>query len=498
MRKIALTFLMILVSASIAFGASTKISELTETQTLTDDDLFLVSTYLTGSYTSKYITTQYVKSALGVMTIANDTLWDAAGDLVYGTGANTGARLAIGAPYALLMTNAGATAPAWTYTLGAPGTPLTKIWATDLELTNAPTIGGADALTALGGQASDSALTTLSSKTFSKTALTGTGGLDTILYDDLADGDIGMVGTSAGIIYWYVFEDSSSAAESSPSVIAPDDVGVNTGRWLLKLYCDGSSCSVPQAATGSATNWLEGSANGTDYMRMAADDDVGTNRKVTLSSSVTNSEDLSIQLGANDNTVTFGSSTSADSIIGLNSYSLGSAGVKLTGDGDGAITFLGLGNGYDEDLTLNLDDTENTASISSSTGVTSISLGSIGMVTTGTLQGAIKVNTDANGMSSAEMTTAGVYGAFYVASGAGTWNLPAVASGMNICIYSTTAAAIVVNPDDGDVITLNGTALSAGDSITSASGAGDFICLIGVSDSSWLTLGRSGTWTDTN
>jgi len=149
MRKIVLALIIILVSVSVCFGASTKISELTETQTLTDDDLFLVSTYLTGSYTSKYITTQYVKSALGVMTIANDTLWDAAGDLVYGTGENTGARLAIGAPYALLMTNAGATAPAWTYTLGATGTRLTKIWATDLELTNAPTIGGADWTTIL-------------------------------------------------------------------------------------------------------------------------------------------------------------------------------------------------------------------------------------------------------------------------------------------------------------------------------------------------------------
>jgi hypothetical protein len=402
-----------------------------------------------------------------------------------------------------------------------------------MELTNLPTIGGAaittllqakdtdldifagitpstdiqdllasadyaTALTNLGGQASDSALTSLSSKVFAKTALTGTGGLDTVLYDDISDGDIGMVGTVAGVIYWYVFEASSSTAESSPSVIAPDDVGANTGRWLLKLYCDGSSCSTVQGATGASSKWLEGSANGTDYMQLKADDDVGTNRKITLSSSVSNSEDLSITLGANDNTVTFGSSTSADSIIGLNSYSLGSAGVKLTGDGDGAITFLGLGNGYDEDLTLNLDDTENTASISSSTGVTSISLGSIGMVTTGTIQGAIKVNTDNNGMSQGEMTTAGVYGAFYVASGAGTWNLPAVASGMNICIYSTTAAAVVVNPDNGDTITLNGTALSAGDSITSASGAGDFICLIGVSDSSWLTLGRSGTWTDTN
>jgi hypothetical protein len=384
--------------------------------------------------------------------------------------------------------------PGWTSTLGATGTRLTKIWATDLELTNAPTINGAalttilqpldgeltalagltsaanaipyftgsgtagvisssanmvsllesedyaTALTDLGGQASDSALTTLSSKTFSKTALTGTGGLDTIAYDDLADGDIGMVGTIAGVIYWYVFEASSSSAESSPSVIAPDDVGANTGRWLLKLYCDGSSCTVPQAATGAASRWLEGSANGTDYMQLQADDDVGTNRKIVLSSSVSNSEDLSIQLGANDNTVT----------------------------------------------------------IASSTGVTSIGFGAIGMVTTGTIQGAIKVNTDANGMSQAEMTAAGVYGAFYVASGAGTWALPAVASGMNIWIYSTGANAVVVNPDDGDVITLNGTALSAGDSITSASGAGDFICLIGVSDSSWLTLGRSGTWTDTN
>ena len=83
MRKIVLAFLIIIVSASVAFGASTKVSELTETQTLTDDDLFLVSTYADGSYTSKYIAKSYLKTALGnVTTILNDTLWDAAGDLV--------------------------------------------------------------------------------------------------------------------------------------------------------------------------------------------------------------------------------------------------------------------------------------------------------------------------------------------------------------------------------------------------------------------------------
>lgn len=63
----------------------------------------------------------------------------------------------------------------------------------------------------------------------------------------------------------------------------------------------------------------------------------------------------------------------------------GSAGVRLSDDGDGAITFLGLGNGSDEDFTLNLDDTANTVSISSSTGVNAFDFGTIGITTSGTV-----------------------------------------------------------------------------------------------------------------
>ena len=59
-----------------------------------------------------------------------------------------------------------------------------------------------------------------------------------------------------------------------------------------------------------------------------------------------------------------------DLITGTSELSFGSAGVKFTGDGDGAITLLGLGNGNDENLVLNLDDTSNTAVFTSSTGVT--------------------------------------------------------------------------------------------------------------------------------
>lgn len=55
------------------------------------------------------------------------------------------------------------------------------------------------------------------------------------------------------------------------------------------------------------------------------------------------------------------------------------AGVKLSDDADGALTFLGLGNGSDEDLTINLDDVSNEVGVSSSTGVTIVNFGSIGI-----------------------------------------------------------------------------------------------------------------------
>ncbi len=59
------------------------------------------------------------------------------------------------------------------------------------------------------------------------------------------------------------------------------------------------------------------------------------------------------------------------------SVSLGAAGVKLTGDGDGALTILGLGDGNDENLVLNFDDVENTVGITSGTGVTTIDASTI-------------------------------------------------------------------------------------------------------------------------
>lgn len=304
----------------------------------------------------------------------------------------------------------------------------------------------------------------------------------------------------------------------------------------------GYSYETAQSATGGVLDLLEGSGAGTDYIRIKADDDVGTNRLLAISTSVADSEDLTIQLGANDNTATIASTTGVanltfsgmditvgddlflasdsavlnfgadndvtlthvadtgltlnlDLTVGGGDVSLGAAGVKLTG-ANGALTILGLGDGSDEDVKIDLNTTANTIEITSpASSATAIDINSLNLVSTGTISGAIPSTTDNNGQT---LSAAQQYGYMHWATGAGTTNLVTAVAGMSLCVYSTTAAAVVVNPADGDTITLNGTALSAGDSITSASGAGDFICLMSQAANSWVTLGRSGTWTDTN
>ena len=54
------------------------------------------------------------------------------------------------------------------------------------------------------------------------------------------------------------------------------------------------------------------------------------------------------------------------------SVDIGTAGVRLSDNADGGLTFLGLGNGFDESLTFDFDNTTNEVTITSSTGVTTV------------------------------------------------------------------------------------------------------------------------------
>lgn len=63
------------------------------------------------------------------------------------------------------------------------------------------------------------------------------GSMDSLKYDTLADGDLCIVTNSDEDFAVFRFESSSSTSESSPwttnKVVAPDDVGVSNGRWIL-------------------------------------------------------------------------------------------------------------------------------------------------------------------------------------------------------------------------------------------------------------------------
>lgn len=89
--------------------------------------------------------------------------------------------------------------------------------------------------------------------------------------------------------------------------------------------------------------------------------------------------DITINAGRNL-TVTAGGSVTIPSFTAAASMDVGAAGVRLAGS-NGALTLLGLGNGTDEDLTINLNSA-NVATFSSSTGVVSAAFSGIALDST--------------------------------------------------------------------------------------------------------------------
>ena len=77
-----------------------------------------------------------------------------------------------------------------------------------------------------------------------------------------------------------------------------------------------------------------------------------------------------------------------------------------------------------------------------------------------------------------------------------TITLPAVKPGMDVIIVCTVAQACHVDPNTADAIRLDGTVLTAGNKLTSASGAGDLVHLITEGVDGFIVINRQGTWTD--
>lgn len=68
------------------------------------------------------------------------------------------------------------------------------------------------------------------------TALTGggSGALDAIPWGECVDNELAVVEMGGGLLAFYRFDKDSTAAESAPSCIKPDNAGANPGRWLQR------------------------------------------------------------------------------------------------------------------------------------------------------------------------------------------------------------------------------------------------------------------------
>lgn len=144
--------------------------------------------------------------------------------------------------------------------------------------------------------------------------------------------------------------------------------------------------------------------------------------------------------------------------------------------------------------------TDNEIGVGTTSSADTLNFNAFHLITTGEIKGRVDVVSDADGRT---ITKAEAMGVVHLATGAGTWELPDIdaadGTGWAVVVYSTTAAAVVVDPNAEDKIRYDGTLETAGDKITSASAAGDFVALVVTELSgdiaTWTVLGKSGTWT---
>lgn len=338
----------------------------------------------------------------GGTTIATDTLWDAAGDLVYGTGANTGGKLAAGTAYQVLMMNSGATAPAWTSTLGVTGTRLTKGWFADLEVTNAiagSITGNAATATALAadpadcaagqlatGIAASGALTCTATPSLQALTLTGanTLGLGTaststgsVNFKNATNANLFTItsGVSGAALAWTLPTAAPGGANYLLNVDAdgtmgytdPASLGGGSGDVTDVGNCTGGACLDGSSDGGSSLAFYDGTGNKLTIAAQASA--LGADKLLYLPTTATDGQFLKVGVSGNTWTLSTDAPAGSGDVIDVGDCSSGAC---LDGSSDGG-TYVRLYDG----------DSHYTAIVSSNVSAnTTITL----PATTGTLQ----------------------------------------------------------------------------------------------------------------
>ena len=119
------------------------------------------------------------------------------------------------------------------------------------------------------------------------------------------------------------------------------------------------------------------------------------------------------------------------------------------------------------------------------------------LVASGNVVGEVPITLDTDATISLAVTDCRGHARFNNDADVIDYTLPAAEAGLTILIYDIAGGVITIDPVDGtDTIYLNGTSVGAGDAIDSPGAVGDFIALMAIDATRWVTVGRAGTWVD--
>ena len=333
------------------------------------------------------------------------------------------------------------------------------------------------------------------------------------------------------------------ASEATPTTDADGEISVDVDGWgtgfdaieffngTASAYVVAATASdtpsngqVPKFNTGGSITWEDDTTGGTTTFDSIGDatgtgsvsfqgfdqdivssEDGGDILTITNTDADHASDSIALRLASNDatgdanliflratadedGTPTTEFNVASTGTAGGATMTLGSSGVVVTTDGDGAITFLGQSTGSDEDLTMNLDDTSNTVGISSSTGVTSVDFGTL------FIDAPAKVASSTGGTLATNTIT--------LATAAGDYDLPdecdtATGAWATIIVRDASETVSITTADTGDVFSYKGIAtLVANDEMDSPGAALDSITFVCMAADSWIATSNSGSWTD--
>lgn len=228
-----------------------------------------------------------------------------------------------------------------------------------------------------------------------KAAIFGTGGIFDVTTEL-------TVHNSANAAHAYLSDDGTlgfhAVGETNPRELAfPSDVlegeskEIATKNWVTanatgNVATDAIFDAKGDLAVGTGANTAAKLTVGTNGYVLTADSAEATGIKWAPAASGGSLTATYVGYGDGANALTGEAAfayTAASNTLGIDTIQLGATGVNITNDADGAITFTGSSAGEDEALTINLDDTANEAVISSSTGITALNTGSIGIKASG-------------------------------------------------------------------------------------------------------------------